>query len=126
MPVVVTIAAVSALFGSPKGSRGGASLLDPPALRAKLAKLPDTERRTNALALVDRLDRLAKERDAATATAMRAYVADVESLRTDTDRLAADFALQDRIHEDALRELLEVRQALIDTLMAEEWKKVFG
>lgn len=126
MPVVVTIAAVGALFGSSKGSKGEASFLDPPALRVKLAKLPETERRTKALALADRLAVLAQERDAAADAAMRAYVADVENLRTEADRLAADFAVQDRVHENAFRELVEVRQALIDTLTAEEWKKVFG
>ena len=63
MPVLVTIAAVSYLFG---GSKEKASFLNPAGLRKKIEKMPEGENRTQALALVDGLDMLAKEDDEAT------------------------------------------------------------
>ena len=123
VPVLVTIAAVNFLFG---GSKEKASFLNPPALRAKLEKLPEGENRTRYLALVDRLDVLAKEHEAATDAAIKAYIADVEKYTTTADQLADDFEPLDRERTKVYRELIEVRQDLIDTLSPEEWKKVFG
>ena len=122
MPVLITIAAFSYLFG---GSKGKASLLDPAALRKKLEKLPEGEKRTEALALVDRLDMLAKEHNQATNAALKAYIADVEKYTTRTDELVDDFDPLDRVRTKVYRELVEIRQELIDTLSPEEWDKVF-
>ena len=122
MPVLVTIAAVSYLFG---GSKGKASLLDPAALRKKLKKLPEGEKRTKSLALADRLDMLAKEHNQATDAALKAYIADVEKYTTRTDELVDDFEPLDRVRTSVYRELVEIRQALIDILSTEEWDKVF-
>ena len=123
MPVLVTIAAVSYLFG---GSKSKASFLNPPALRAKLEKLPEGENRTKSLALVDRLDVLAKAHDEATDAVIRAYITDVEKYTTTADQLANDFEPLDRSRTKVYRELIEVRQDLIDTLSPEEWDQVFG
>ena len=123
MPVLVTIAAVSYLFG---GSKKKASLLDPAGLRKKIEKMPEGENRTKALALVDRLDMLANEHNQATDAALKAYIADVENYTTRTDELIDDFEPLDRVRTNVYRELVEIRQAFIDTLSPEEWEKVFG
>ena len=122
MPVLVTIAAVSYLFG---GSKDQASFLNPAGLRAKLEKLPEGSTRTRALTLTDKLDLLAKEHEDATDATLSAYAADVERYTT-TDQLVDDFEPLDQERAKVYRELIEVRQALIDTLSLEEWDKVFG
>ena len=122
MPVLVTIAAVSYLFG---GSKDQASFLNPAGLRAKLEKLPEGSTRTRALTLTDKLDLLAKEHEDATDAVLDAYAADVERYTT-ADQLVDDFEPLDQERAKVYRELIEVRQALIDTLSLEEWDKVFG
>ena len=123
MPVLVTIAAVSYLFG---GSKDKTSFLDPVGLRKKIEKLPEGENRTKAIALIDRLDRLAQEHEAATDAAISAYIADVEKYETTTDELVDDFEPLDQARTNVYRELIEVRQARIDTLSPEEWDRIFG
>ena len=123
MPVLVTIAAVSYLFG---GSKDKTSFLDPVGLRKKVEKLPEGENRTKAIALIDRLDRLAQEHEAATDVAISAYIADVEKYETTTDELAEDFEPLDKARTNVYSELIEVRQAMVEILSAKEWDKVFG
>ncbi len=123
MPVLVTIAAVSYLFG---GSKEKTSFLDPVGLRKKIEKLPEGENRTKAIALIDRLDRLAQEHEAATDAAISAYIADVEKYETTTDELVDDFEPLDQARTNVYRELIEVRQAMVGILSAKEWDKVFG
>jgi hypothetical protein len=126
MPVLATITAVSYMFGGSKGSNDRASLLSPPLLRAKLEELPEGASRTTALALTNRLDELVKEYDDATDDAIRAYISAVEKYTTTADELVDDFKPLDRVHTKVYRELVEIRQALVDTLSAEEWEEVFG
>ena len=123
MPVLVTIATVSYLFG---GSKDQASFLNPAGLRAKLEKLPEGTARTRALALADRLDLLAKEHEDATDAVLSVYAADVERYTTTTDQLVDDFEPLDQERAKVYRELIEVRQELIDMLSPQEWNKVFG
>ncbi len=123
MPVLVTIAAVSYLFG---GSKDKVSFLNPSGLRAKLEKLPEGSARTRALALADKLDLLAKEHDEATDAVLSVYAADVERYTTTTDQLVDDFEPLDQERAKVYRELVELRQALIDTLSPDEWDQVFG
>jgi hypothetical protein len=123
MPVLVTLAVVSYLFG---GSKDKVSFLNPAALRAKLEKLPEGSVRTRALALTDELDLLAKAHEEATDTVLSVYAADVERYTTTTDQLVDDFEPLDQERATVYRELVELRQALIDTLSPEEWDQVFG
>ena len=123
MPVLTTIAVVSYLFG---GSKEKTSFLDPVGLRKKIEKLPEGENRTRAIALVDRLDRLAQEYEAATDAAINAYITDVEQYETTTDQLVEDFEPLDQARANVYRELVAVRQTMVETLSAEEWDKVFG
>ena len=125
MPVLATIAAVSYLFGGSKNKRKP-SFLDPAGLRKRIEKLPEGAKRTSALALTDRLDLLAKEHDEATDAVINAYAADVEKYTTTADQLVEDFEPLDRVRTKVYQELVEVRQAFIDTLSPEEWDKVFG
>jgi len=69
---------------------------------------------------------LAKEHNDATDGAIKAYIVDVEKYTTSTDELEEDFAPLDRARAAVYRELIEVRQAFIDTLSPEEWDRVFG
>ncbi len=126
MPVLVTIAAVSYLFGGSEGSKDKASLLYPPLLRAKLEELPEGATRTKALALTNRLDELVKVHDDATDDAISAYIADVEKYTATADELVNDFEPLDRVRTKVYREFVEIRQALVDTLSADEWEEVFG
>jgi hypothetical protein len=123
MPVLTTIAVVSYLFG---GSKKKADFLDPAGLRKKIEKLPQGSSRTNAIALVDRLDMLTKEHDAATDAVINAYITDVEKYETTINQLVEDFEPLDQARTKVYRELVAVRQDLIDTLSAEEWNKVFS
>ena len=123
MPVLVTIAAVSYLFG---GSKDKASFLNPSGLRAKFEKLPEGSTRSGALALADKLDLLAEEHEDATDAVLHVYAADVEKYTTTTDQLVDDFEPLDQERAKVYRELIEVRQALVDTLSPEEWVQVFG
>jgi hypothetical protein len=123
MPVLVTLAVVSYLFG---GSKDKVSFLNPAGLRAKLEKLPEGPARTRALALTDELDLLAKAHEDATDTVLSTYAADVERYTTTTDQLVDDFEPLDQERAKVYRELVELRQALIDTLSPDEWDQVFG
>ena len=123
MPVLTTIMLVNFLFG---GSKEKASFLDPVGLRKKIEKLSEGENRTRAIALVDRLDMLAREHEAATGASISAYIADVEKYETTTDELVDDFEPSDQARTKVYRELIEVRQAMVGTLSAKEWDKVFG
>ena len=123
MPVLVTIAAVSYLFG---GSKEKASFLNPAGLRKKVEKLPEGAERTSVIALVDRLDILAKEHEAATDAAINAYITDVEKYESATRQLVEDFEPLDRVRTRVYREIVEVRQAMVETLSTKEWDKVFG
>ncbi len=123
MPVLTTIMLVNFLFG---GSKEKASFLDPVGLRKKIEKLPEGENRTRAISLVDRLDMLAREHEAATGASISAYIADVEKYETTTDELVDDFEPSDQARTKVYRELIEVRQAMVEILSAKEWDKVFG
>jgi hypothetical protein len=114
---------VSYLFG---GSKEKTSFLDPVGVRKKIEKLPEGENRSKAIALVDRLDVLAQEHNAATDAVINAYITDVEKYETTSDQLAEDFEPLDQARTNVYRELIEVRQAMVETLSAKEWDRVFG
>jgi hypothetical protein len=114
---------VNYLFG---GSKEKTSFLDPVGLRKKIEKLPEEENRTKAIALVDRLDVLAQEHNAATDAVINAYITDVEKFETTSDQLVEDFEPLDEARMKVYRELVEVRQAMVETLSEKEWDRIFG
>ena len=126
MPVLSALTAVSYMFGGSKGSIDRVSLLYPPLLHARLEGLPEGATRTTALALTTRLDELVKEYDDATDDAISVYIADVEKYTTTADELVNNFEQLDRVHTKVYREMVDIRQALVDMLTAEEWEEVFG
>ena len=72
MPVLMTITTVTYLFA--RGGKGNAGFLDPMGLRGKMEKLKDEDSRRESLLLMDQLDTLAKEYDAATTAALNTYI----------------------------------------------------
>ena len=124
MPVLITIATVSALFKG--GSKEQPGFLAPTALRAKLEELGDGPARSQALEIADQLDALARQYDDATDAAMSAYIEDVEQWSSTADELIEDLQPLDQLRGQTLQELIQLRQRLVDALSAEEWDEVFG
>jgi len=107
------------------GPKNQPGFLNPTALRAQLEDLPEGPGRTEALEIVDQLDALAREYDAATSAALGAYSADVEKYDSTADDLIADLLPPDRIRVSTLPKVIELRERLIDALSEEEWAAVF-
>jgi hypothetical protein len=57
---------------------------------------------------------------------INAYITDVKKYETTSDHLAEDFEPLDQARTKVYRELIEVRQAMVETLSANEWDGVFG
>ena len=125
MPVLVTIATVTYLFM--RGSSGEtASFLDPSALRKKLDELPEQSTRAQALTIADQLDGLAREYDQATEAAISAYAADLVKWTSSAGSLLEILEQQDQVRRRALRDLVQLRQSLLETLSPAEWQQVFA
>ena len=123
MPVLTTIAVISYLS---KDSDNKVSFFNPAAFRAKLEDLPKGPARSKALALADKLDRLAREHDYATELTVRAYAADLDKYSATADQLGDLIEPLDRVRARVYQEAIDVRQALINILSPEEWEQVFG
>jgi len=124
MPVLVTLATINLLFRG--GSEDQPGFLNPAALRAQLEDLPEGPGRAEALEIMDQLDALAREYDAATDAAMGAYIADVEKYDSTADDLIADLLPPDRIRVSTLPKVIDLRARLVEALSEEEWADVFG
>ena len=124
MPVLVTIAAVTYLFSG--GSKEKAGFLAPSALREKLEELPEGSTRAEALGIADDLDSLADEYDESADDAMNKYAEDVKDWSSSVDELLGALEPSDRIRSKTIRELVRLRQRLVDALTPEEWDEVFG
>ncbi len=125
MPILITIATVSYLFvGGSKGA--SASFLDPGALRKKLEELPEEPTRTQALALADRLDTLAREYDMATEAAMIAIGAEVQKWSSSASSLIESLREQDQVRGRVLRDLVQLRHSLVEMLSPAQWQQVFA
>jgi uncharacterized membrane protein YccC len=124
MPILITIATVTALFK--RGSKEQPGFLAPTALRAKLEDLEEGPARSEALEIADQLDALASEYDDATDAAISVYIEDVEQWSSTADELIEDLQPLDQLRRQTLSELVPLRQRLIDALSPEEWDQVFG
>lgn len=125
MPVLFTITTISYLFV--RGSRGEtASFLDPAALRKKLDELPEQSTHAQALAIADQLDGLAREYDQATEAAVSAYAADLEKWTSSAGSLLEILEQQDQVRRRVLRDLVQLRQSLFETLSPADWQQVFA
>ena len=124
MPILVTISTITYLFVS--GSKGGsASFLNPAALRKKLEELPEESTRTRALVIADQLDTLARRYDGATEATMSAYLADVAKWKSSASSLIESLEEHDQVRGRVLRDLVQLRQRLLETLSPAEWDQVF-
>ena len=125
MPILITITTISYLFL--RGSGGGsASFLDPAALRKKLEELPVESARAQALGIADQLDTLARDYDQATEAAMNAYLTDVAKWRSSASSLIDVLQQQDQVRGSVLRDLVQLRRSLRETLSPAEWDQVFA
>ena len=124
MPILVTISTVTYLFL--RGSSGLASFLDPAALRKKLEELPEGSARTQALVIADRLDTLARAYDQAAEDTTNAYLEDVVKWTSSASALIKVLEEQDQVRVGVLRDLVPLRQNLLETLSPEEWDQVFS
>jgi len=125
VPILVTISTITYFFV--RGSNGGsASFLDPTALRKKLEGLPEGPTRSHALGIADRLDTLARRYDEASDATVSAYLADVAKWTSSADSLIEVLQPQDQVRGTALRDLVQLRRSLRDTLSPAEWDQVFA
>lgn len=123
MPVVVTLATINVLF------RGGstAGFLDPHALRAAIeCELADSDTRDSALALVDELERLARQYDESFTASVEAYKTESTNTETTAEDLIAKLEAWDQKRRLTLQEIVRIRQSMLDVLSESEWDKVFG
>ena len=127
MPVLITIATVTALLAGNSSPRGQnrASILDPASLRQRLKRLPEGETRARALAIADDLQRLRREHAEAVSANLDAYEAQAERWESSAESLIALMAPHDATFVRLLDEVIRARQALLDTLSPEDWSTVF-
>jgi len=123
MPVLITITTLTFLFG------GGAkvSFLDPAALREQCKeKLVESDVLDQALRLTDELEELARRYEEAAAASLDAYLAESEKHDTWANDLIGQLEPFDRTRAQALQEILQVRQSMLEILTVEEWEQIFG
>ena len=124
MPVVATAVAIGALFYYLSG-KDGASFLNPAALRKRIEKLPDGERRTGALGLLSELDGLAASYRRTNLASIEEFLKLNAQKPTTTQQLIAQRHTADAELQEALDNVLRIRESMRKTLSREEWDKVF-
>ena len=128
MPVLIIAATYSLLFrGKGSGDADQASFLDPSALRARLkSKLPEGAAREAALRHADELVEVAASYGATTRDALERYVTHTASGDFSTESILEILAPADLSGAESVREVLRIRQAILEQLSAEEWQAVLG
>lgn len=122
MPVLVTLATINLLF---RGSQS-ASFLDPAGLAGRLEdEVEREEAREQALALARELERLAASYEESVSRGLEAYAASTRDPDARAGDLIAVLEPLDRGRQQTLEEIVRVRQALLETLTADEWDRVF-
>jgi len=125
MPVLLTTAAVSLIFLAGNKPEGRASLLDPPSVRRAIEALPESERRSRSLEIVRNFDRIIREQQANAAVVLDAYAEQVAA-NAPAASLIETLRPVDEAFARLMKELRGEREALLETLTAEEWDAVFG
>ncbi len=123
MVVLTTLALTNILFG------GGSTLgfLDPRALRDAIeSELADSDTRDSALALVDELERLARQYDESFTASVEAYKTESMNTETTAEDLIAKLEPWDQKRRMTLQEIVRIRQSMLGVLSESEWDKVFG
>jgi hypothetical protein len=124
MPVLITAAVLAKLFRSGRKEHG--SFLDLTSLRARVAALPESERRERALEIVGALQEVAASYARDSAVSLEEYTALVRRYDAGVDSWIQQGALQDAAFGDLLEQVIQTRQSLLEVLKGSEWRKVFG
>lgn len=125
MSVLLTIALVTSLFRGSAGKNRG-SFLNPKSIRTRLEKLPESDRRERALAMARELEKIGRAYIESVTASLNDYVAKAKQHSSTTDDLIAQRRAADAAFAQVLRDILRIRQSLLDTLSPEEWDEVFG
>jgi hypothetical protein len=123
MVILTTLVLTNILFG------GGSNLgfLDPRALRDAIeGELADSDTRDSALALVDELERLARQYDESFIASVEAYKTELTNTETTAEDLIAKLEPWDHERRLTLQEIVRIRQSMLDVLSESEWDEVFG
>ena len=124
MPVLVTIATINALFRS--GSEQ-TSFLDPEALRARCNDvIEDTETRARAIILIEELERLARQYNAAVVSSVEAYLTKSAQWDSSANDLIELLQPWDRARLQTVQGIVRVQQSMRQLLTSEQWERVFG
>lgn len=124
MPVLVTIATLNVLF---RTSADGVSFLNPDALRARCSDvIEDTDTRERALEIAGELQRLAREYEDKVTAAVDLYLAESVTWDSSATELIELLEPIDSDRVRTLQDIIQARQSMLDTLTAEQWKRVFG
>jgi hypothetical protein len=123
MSIILTLTALSLIFL--KGGKG-ASFFDPASLREEIEKLPESDRRKQALSLVSSLEHLAKNYEDATQANIATYADRAAQWNSTADMLMQAWEPMDQLRTQTMMSIVELRQSFLDALTSEEWTKVFG
>ena len=120
MAVLTTMVLVSIFGDAQKG------LLNPAWLREQIEdELEDSPSRAQALALVDKLDRIETRHNEAVRATLDEYVRESRLPETDAEDLVELLEPRDRDRLEVLEEAIAVRQSLLELLDEDEWDAVF-
>ncbi len=124
MPVLVTASAITLIFVGGGGGKG-ARFRDPSSLRQSIERLPEGESRDRALAIAGDLERLERAYTEAAERSLDAYAEASVEWSSNADSLIALLEPQDAARAQVLREVVRLRQSLLDTLTRDQWDQVF-
>ena len=125
MPVLVTIATINFLFGTP--DEEAVSFLNPYVLRARCKEeIEDANKRQQAVELTEQLQQLAAQYQEAVVATVDAYIDESVKWESSADGLIEVLEPWDSTRTKTLQEIVRVRQAMHDLLTTEQWNRVFG
>ncbi len=126
MPVLLTLATLSLLFGGGSGAPA-TMLFDYEVLRRRIGTLADPDRRRQALEIIDEAEGEAEAHLAAVIEGLQHYADQVVRFDADLDALAEDYLVPlDETREGFLERMIDLRFRLHDIVDAEEWAMVFA
>ena len=125
MPVLVTIATINFLFGTPDEET--VSFLNPYVLRARCKEeIEDANKRQQAVELTEQLQRLAAQYQKAVVATVEAYIDESVKWESSADGLIEVLQPWDSSRTKTLQEIVRVRQSMHDLLTTEQWNRVFS
>lgn len=120
--MIITIATINLLFG---GESVG--FLNPTKLRDRCERALDNNKaRDSAMALMDQLDEAALSYNEATVAMINAYATRSADYSLPAKSLLEEWRPLDLQRQKALKEVIDIRQAMLEELTEEEWEDVLG